>query len=97
MPVFAVVYSYTEDGASRDQHRPAHKRFLRNLADDGINLSSGPFADQEVPGALLLLRAESKDRALALTEGDPFRVNGLVAGVDAWEWIPMLGRLAGET
>lgn len=32
---------------------------------------------------------------LALTEKDPFRVEGLVARTDVAEWLPVLGPLAG--
>lgn len=94
VPVFAVVYRYTDDAAGRDEHRPAHKYFLEGLGHAGINLCSGTFAPGEQPGALILVRAASKDEALASTEQDPFRVNGLVSDVSAQEWIPMLGELA---
>ena len=96
MPVFAVTYTYTDDTAGRDAHRPAHKKFLRGLADRGINLCSGPFASGEVPGALLLLRATSEHEATAHTEDDPFREHGLVSRVTAVEWNPMLGPLAAK-
>ncbi|MFJ9174821.1 YciI family protein [Streptomyces sp. NPDC102360] len=94
MPVYAVTYTYTDDTAGRDTHRPAHKDFLNALADQGVNLCSGPFAAAEVPGALLLIRAGDKASALAATERDPFRVQGLVSGVEAREWTPVLGPLA---
>ncbi|WP_151771603.1 YciI family protein [Streptomyces abyssomicinicus] len=94
MPVFAVTYTYTDDTAGRDEHRPAHKEYLGGLGDQGINLCSGPFGADEPPGALLLIRAASREEALAHTEDDPFRLRGLVADVTAREWTPMLGRLA---
>lgn len=96
MSVYAVVYTYSADSAGREEHRPAHKRFLDKLGEQGGNICSGPFGPEETPGALLLLRAESREHALALTDGDPFRVHGLVADVRAQEWIPMLGHLAGQ-
>jgi uncharacterized protein YciI len=96
MSVFSVTYTYTDDTAGRDEHRPAHKEYLGRLGDLGINLCSGPFGSEESPGALLLIRAESKEEAVRHTENDPFRLQGLVAEVTAREWIPMLGRLAGE-
>ena len=95
MPVFAVVYTYTDDTSGRDEHRPAHKEFLAALGERGINLCSGPFGPGEAPGALLLINAESRDEAIRHTRDDPFRRRGLVADVTAWHWVPMLGRLAG--
>ncbi|WP_159944957.1 MULTISPECIES: YciI family protein [unclassified Nocardiopsis] len=95
MAVFAVTYTYAPDSAAaRDEHRPAHREYLGELSGRGANLCSGPFGPEEVPGALLLLRADSKEEALALTEKDPFRVQGLVTEVGVQEWVPVLGPLA---
>ncbi|MFD7130849.1 YciI family protein [Streptomyces sp. NPDC059894] len=96
MPVYAVVYTYTDDTAGRDEHRPAHKEYLGDLGDRGINLCSGPFGPQEAPGALLLIRADSKEEAVRCTDDDPFRRHGLVSDVSAREWTPVLGRLAAQ-
>ncbi|MCG8970341.1 YciI family protein [Streptomyces sp. CL12-4] len=96
MPVYAVTYTYTDDSAGRDAHRPAHKEYLAGLGDRGVNLCSGPFGSQEDPGALLLIRADSREEAVRHTEGDPFRRRGLVRTVTAREWIPMLGQLAAQ-
>ncbi|WP_425840915.1 YciI family protein [Streptomyces fractus] len=94
MPLYAVTYTYTDDTAGRDTHRPAHKEFLGALAEQGVNLCSGPFAEDEDPGALLLIRAADKAAALAATAQDPFRVQGLVSAVEARAWTPVLGPLA---
>ncbi|MEU7374416.1 YciI family protein [Streptomyces albidoflavus] len=95
MPIYAVTYTYADDSAAaRDTHRPAHRAYLSTLSEQGINLVSGPFGADEPAGALLLLRAGSKDEVLALTEKDPFRVEGLVARTDVAEWLPVLGPLA---
>ncbi|MFE4452862.1 YciI family protein [Streptomyces sp. NPDC056796] len=94
MPVFAVVYTYTQDTAGRDEHRPAHKEYLSRLGDLGVNLCSGPFGPEEAPGALLLIRAGTREQAVRHTEGDPFRLHGLVGEVSAREWTPVLGPLA---
>ncbi|MET7845942.1 YciI family protein [Streptomyces sp. NPDC005356] len=96
MPVYAVTYTYTDDSTGRDAHRPAHKEFLGALAEQGINLCSGPFAAGEAPGALLVIRAANKQTALAATDNDPFRVQGLVSDVSAREWTPVLGPLAAQ-
>ncbi|MEB3370485.1 YciI family protein [Saccharopolyspora mangrovi] len=96
MAVYAVTYHYTDDSAGRDEHRSAHKEFLSELGRRGINMCSGPFGPQEAAGALLLISATSRDEAVACTEEDPFRRHGLVAEVTVREWVPLLGRLAGE-
>lgn len=96
MALFAVTYTYTDDDAGRDEHRPAHREYLGGLAERGINLGSGPFGADDVPGALILLRADSRDEAVRLTENDPMRIHGLIAEVDVREWTPVLGRLAQE-
>ena len=95
MAVFAVTYTYADDSAAaRDEHRPAHREYLGGLSEQGVNLCSGPFGPEEAPGALLLLRADSKEAAVAHTEKDPFRVQSLVSEVSAQEWVPVLGPLA---
>lgn len=97
MAVYAVTYTYAENStAVRDQHRPAHRGYLDELAAQGVNLVSGPFGPDDVPGALLLFRADSAQEALAYTEPDPFRTEGLVTDVSVREWIPVLGPLAKE-
>ncbi|RFC77199.1 YciI family protein [Streptomyces sp. AcE210] len=96
MPVYAVTYTYTDDSAARAAVHHAHREFLGMLVEQGINLVSGPFAEAEAPGALLLFRAADKESALAATQKDPFRLNGLVSDVTVREWIPVLGPLADQ-
>ncbi|WP_433698087.1 YciI family protein [Nocardiopsis sp. CA-288880] len=95
MAVFAVTYTYADgSAAARDEHRPAHREYLAGLSERGVNLCSGPFGPEEAPGALLLFRTGSREEAVAHTEKDPFRIQGLVAEVSAQEWVPVLGPLA---
>lgn len=94
MAVFAVTYAYSADTAALDEHRPAHREFLRGLAERGVLLVSGPYAAGEPAGALLLFRGDSKDELLALLAEDPFQVRGLVEETAATEWQVVLGPLA---
>ena len=95
MPVFAVTYRYPDDSEpARAENRPAHREFLRGLAEEGVLLLSGPYAAGEAPGALLLFRADDKDALLARLREDPFQVHGLVAEVVATGWDPVSGPLA---
>lgn len=97
MAIYAVTYTYAENSTeARDQHRPAHREYLDKLSDAGVNLCSGPFGPDEAPGALLLFRADSAADALAHTEPDPFRTEGVVSDVSVREWIPVLGPLVKE-
>ncbi|WP_406109595.1 YciI family protein [Streptomyces sp. NBC_01003] len=96
MPIYAVTYTYTDDSAARGELHPAHREFLGTLVEQGINLVSGPFVAGEAPGALLLFRAADKQAALAATDKDPFRVQGLVRDVSVQEWKPVLGPLADQ-
>lgn len=92
MPVFAVIYRYTDEHARRQDVRPIHREFLTSL--EGALLCAGPFGPEEAAGALLLFQASSADHVLALIEMDPFRVRDLVASVEVRHWQPSLGMLA---
>ncbi|OLT16681.1 hypothetical protein BJF86_15480 [Serinicoccus sp. CNJ-927] len=103
MSFFVVHYTYSDDTAARDQHRPAHREFLGGLAAEGTALLSGPYASiEEAPdAALLILRAESAADLAELLREDPFQQLGLVEQVAIREWTPVLGAwfdgaLAGE-
>jgi len=92
--VFVVTYRYTEGSAdARAAVRPTHREFTGALAASGQNLASGPLGEDEIPGALFLVAADSKDAALALLADDPFQIEGLVAEVTATEWKPVTGPL----
>ena len=97
MPVFAVTYAYPDDSAdARAAVRPAHREFLRGLADEGVLLASGPHAEGEPAGALLLFRSPAKDELLTRLAEDPFQVEGLVSAVVATEWDVVTGSLAAQ-
>lgn len=89
--MYAVLYTYSEDDASRDEHRPAHREFLADLAGDGTLLLSGPFPQARPSGALLLLNATGADEVRELLREDPFQQQGLVQSVDVREWTPVSG------
>jgi uncharacterized protein YciI len=92
---FAVLYSYTDDTELRDAARPAHRDFLRELADEGSLLVAGAWAPGEAPGGLLIFRAEDKSAVQAIVDKDPFTTAGVVSAADIREWAPPLGPLAG--
>ncbi|GAB3700781.1 YciI family protein [Nocardiopsis oceani] len=97
MAVYAIIYTYAENSSeARDRHRPAHREYLNELAERDINLCSGPFGPDEAPGGLLIVRADSAEEAVAYTDDDPFRTEGLVSDVSVREWVPVIGKLAKE-
>ena len=93
MTLFAVHYTYSDDSAARDEHRPAHRDFLGGLADEGVLLLSGPYAavDEAPDAALLVVRGGSAGEVVELLREDPFQQQGLVEQVVVREWTPVLG------
>jgi uncharacterized protein len=91
MPLYAVQYAYVDDPAV-GEHRPAHRAYLGGLAAEGTLLVSGPFADEGLPGALLVLTGSSEQQVRDLLREDPFQQLGLVESVIVREWTPVTGR-----
>jgi uncharacterized protein len=93
MPIFAVTYRYSEDVAARDALRTDHRDYLRDLADQGLLLVSGPFGPTDPAGALLLFRTNNRTHVDALVEMDPFTSSGVNAEITTTEWEPVIGAL----
>lgn len=92
MTTYAVTYTYTRDGALRDEHRPVHREFLADLAADGTLLASGPLPEADPPAALLVLDAAGPEEVRELLREDPFQQQGLVEAVQVQEWTTVVGR-----
>lgn len=90
MPTYAVRYTYDERTDVRDAVRPEHRAYLSGLADQGVLLGSGPFADG-APGALLVFRTADRDALDAVVAADPFTREGLVREADVRTWDLVLG------
>jgi uncharacterized protein YciI len=93
MPYFATVYRYTDDDATRDEVRPSHRDYLRELSEQGRLAVSGPYVGGERGGALLVFVAEDEAAALKLSDNDPFMSQGLVEQRTVREWQPVSGEL----
>lgn len=93
MTVFAVIYRYSDEVATRDRVRAAHRDYLRGVADHGLLHMSGPFTADGRDGALLLFRADDKVQVAELVEKDPFTLNGVVAETETLAWDPVIGPL----
>jgi uncharacterized protein YciI len=87
MAIFAVTYAYAgATAAGRDEHRPRHVEFLRAQYDGGRLVKSGPFGPEEAPGALLLIKGDSKADVEALMDQDPFFINNLIEERTVRQW-----------
>lgn len=91
MTTYAIQYTYGDDAALADAHRPEHREFLRSLHERGPLLLSGPLGGR--PGGLLVLEAESEEAALELLAEDPFLREGVIVEREAREWNVVIGEL----
>jgi uncharacterized protein YciI len=92
MATFAVTYAYADaTAAGRDEHRPRHVEFLKSQYDGGRLVTSGPFGPGETPGALLIVKGDSKTDVEALMNQDPFFINNLVAVRNIRQWNIVFG------
>ncbi|MFW6600339.1 YciI family protein [Propionibacteriaceae bacterium Y2011] len=91
MSLFAVTYTYTDDAAALDRHRPDHRGFLGALADRGTLRAAGPFSDDAGAGALLLIRADGAEEVRTILAGDPFAAADLIVDTAVREWNVVLG------
>ena len=94
MSYFAVHYVYSPN-ADPDGVRPAHRAYLRELAEAGELVASGPLVGAETPGALLIMRADHHDRVADLLAQDPFAASGVIASRTITQWDPVIGVFAG--
>ena len=86
MSVFAVTYSYGGPEEILNEHRPAHRAYLGELAQQGKIMGSGPFTDHGAAGALLVFSAESEEEVRAILAEDPLMVQGAVSEHSVREW-----------
>lgn len=90
MPIFAVEYLYDPDRPDdRDRIRPEHRAFLQSLAETGTILVRGPYADDQPPGALIVVSADDAAAALRALDPDPFHREGVILERTLREWTPV--------
>ena len=94
MTYFAVQYEYSS-GADLDRVRPVHRAYLRQLADAGELVASGPLVGAGTGGALLIMQAPDHERVADLLDRDPFAEAGAIARRTITEWDPVIGVFAG--
>lgn len=86
MSIFAVTYSYGGPVEALNEHRPAHRAYLGELAQQGKVMGSGPFTDHGGAGALLVFSAESAEEVRAILAEDPLVIQGVVTDHSVREW-----------
>ncbi|SDS10354.1 YciI family protein [Agrococcus carbonis] len=67
--MIAVILSFSDDPARLDL-RPAHRERSAALAEQGVLLAGGPFADQS--GALLVFATDDMEVVRAALDDDPY-------------------------
>ena len=90
MAYYAVEYVYNPSMTeTMDEVRPTHRAFLSGLLEQGINVASGPLVG-EIPGALILINAESQADVERILNEDPFYVAEVIQARLIREWNPVI-------
>jgi uncharacterized protein YciI len=90
--LFAVFYTYAEGSDDkRDEHRPAHRAFLRELHEAGKLKVCGPWGPEEAPGGMLIFEGDTAAQIGELLDDDPFHQVGVVADRSIRSWGIVIG------
>lgn len=84
MATFAAILEFTDDDELRQQTRPGHRDYLRDLLDAGKIRMSGPWVDDT--GAMIVYEVADAAEAQALLDADPYRAGGVIANARIKEW-----------
>jgi uncharacterized protein YciI len=77
-----------KNNARRLEVRPAHREYLRSLADQGRLVTAGPFADDT--GALLVYEAADEAEVHDILAADPYTAADVYDIQQLREWTPIL-------
>jgi uncharacterized protein len=91
MPLFALVYRYTDDADLVTKHRPEHRAYLHKLADAGELVLAGPLGEPGPPSGLLIFDVESVARVEELADNDPFKARGVIKERSVRPWTLSIG------
>ena len=96
--LYVLLYASAPDVASKaPAHFPAHQERLTAFHDRGDLLLVGTFGDPQEQGSMAIFT--SREAAEEFVAGDPFRLNGVIAGWEVREWnqafdLPAVGQRA---
>lgn len=86
MNTYAVIYQYDDRSAEREATRPEHRAYLSGLAEGGVVVAFSRYADEATPGALIVVRAATREAVEQVIADDPYVLAGLVPAHDVREW-----------
>lgn len=93
MAHYAITYVYDKP-AVQDEHRPAHRAYLASALEQGTLAVAGPLLKDEIAtGALLIVRAETREAAQKFVHADPMYTGGAVLSHTVTEWNPVTGKV----
>jgi uncharacterized protein len=87
MAWFLVEIRYVQEKLA--EVRPRHRKFLTDLAEQGIVALGGPLGDGS--GGIFLCQAADEAALFEIIDQDPYRTEGVVAERTVREWKPVLG------
>ncbi|MCP2262075.1 hypothetical protein LX15_005807 [Streptoalloteichus tenebrarius] len=89
MPHFVVELVYGPDRERLEEVRPEHREYSRRLADQGVLLAGGPWADDT--GAVLVYSVTDADELRRVLDDDPYTPAGVIEKRTIREWTPRTG------
>nr|WP_042183732.1 YciI family protein [Kibdelosporangium sp. MJ126-NF4]CEL15793.1 hypothetical protein [Kibdelosporangium sp. MJ126-NF4]CTQ93718.1 hypothetical protein [Kibdelosporangium sp. MJ126-NF4] len=89
MAWYTADVTYTTDRDKLTAVRPAHRDYLRGLAEQGIVLAAGPWADDL--GGFAVYQVEDRAQLDKILADDPYTTEGVAARRDVREWKITLG------
>ena len=81
---YAVTTKYTSNASTIAAARPAHREYLKGLADQGRLVMSGPFGDDS--GGLFIYEADDAAQVENWIRQDPFTRSGVFVSWDVRPW-----------
>ena len=88
MSIFALTYVYGGPADVLAEPRPAHRAYLRELNERGVNLASGPLGED---AALIVLSAQNEQEVEEIVAQDPLVVHGAVTEHEIRPWSVTIG------
>jgi uncharacterized protein len=89
MPWYTADVTYTTDRDKLAEVRPAHRDYLRDLAEQGVVVAAGPWADDL--GGFVVYQVEDKAQLDKVLAEDPYTTEDVAAKRDVREWDIRMG------
>jgi uncharacterized protein YciI len=89
MARFAVELVFGPDSEKRLAVRPAHREYIASLAEKGVVLAAGPYADDT--GALIIYEAADEASLKEILSADPYTPANVVTKWEIRVWNVLLG------